>query len=375
MSLQRKGIVICSMTLSIGVFLWVSKRGGKERAPIHEALAIVDAAKPEANASWQQKTSKPITPEEILERHNLGASALDMKVRFWGKLLDQDERPITGADIKASVTTLRMVKTEKGYREYEVLRTKSGPDGSFKFDEASGLSLTIESISMAGYVLPSAYQAGTRWEGAKYFFRYNGLGNGQRIFHPDESKPVVFHLWKLTKPAALIIWGSWMGSDGPEFRIGGPPRVLSMAWTPGTDIDELGVERDISVSVRAVGSEQSPEWEVTVASVEADGGIAVAAPTDIFLFRAPEVGYERVITMRYGPVGADEMVGDEGALMRFYVRSKSGRWHSAVEIGFFKPTKNGIVRSKMRHWLNPSGSRNLEHDAAHPLERPDLTKR
>jgi hypothetical protein len=103
----------------------------------------------------------------LLDQRNQGVSAFDTKVRFWGKVLDQDGQPVEGATIKAIVTTLRMIKVEGGYREYDILTTQSAADGSFMFDGAEGFSLTIRQLSKEGYVLPSAYQAGTRWEGAR----------------------------------------------------------------------------------------------------------------------------------------------------------------------------------------------------------------
>ena len=269
-------------------------------------------------------------------------------------MVDQNGQPVAGATIRATVTTLRMVKVENGYREYEILAAQSAADGSFMFDGADGFSLTIRELSKDGYVLPSAHQAGTRWEGARYFYRYKSIGDAQKVFRPDPSKPEIFHLWKLIKPEPLAVTGT--GVDGPEYVVGSPPEPL----------------HTFSIKVTDVGTTQNPKWEVTIASLEADGGVIKAEPSDVFMFEAPEFGYTRSITFRYGPEGANEMTDDSGVPIRFFVRSKGGRWYSAGDYAFFAPNKDGIVTTHMRYWLNPNGSRNLEHDAAHPLPRPSL---
>jgi len=53
-----------------------------------------------------------------MARYNAGAGGYDTQVRFWGKVVDQNGKPVEGAAIAAFVTTLRMIKVKGGYREY-----------------------------------------------------------------------------------------------------------------------------------------------------------------------------------------------------------------------------------------------------------------
>ena len=288
--------------------------------------------------------------------HNAIAARFDTRVRFWGKVVDQNGDPVKDAEIAASVTTLRLVKVNGRYQEYSMLTARSTADGSFKLEGAEGFSLTIEQIHKVSYVLPSAYQAGTRWPGAKYDYRYLSMDGQGKIFTPNMSKPEVFHLWKLGKPESLVIGGDTSGLNGPRLYLNAPPEVY----------------RDISMMVKDVGTIKAPQWEVTVTAIDPDGGVIKADPIDIFMFSAPESGYSDSIKFRYGPDGSDQGLGDPGAPVRFFVRSHGGRWHTAAEYFFFSPERNGVTSSKMRYWLNPSGSHNLEHDAAHPLPEPRL---
>jgi len=290
----------------------------------------------------------------MLTQRNNGISAFDTHVRFWGKVVDQDGNSVKGATIKAIVPTLRLIKFEGGYREYEILTAQSAADGTFMFDGADGFSLTIRQLSKDGYVLPSAYQAGTRWEGSKYSYRYKSIGDMQSVFRPDSSQPVIFHLWRINKPEPVAIVD--IGKAGPKIKVGGPPTPLF----------------SISIMVTDVGTALAPQWEVTIAALEPDGGVVKADPSDVFMFTAPESGYTHSIKFRYGPEGTDEMEGEDGKPVRFYLKCKNGRWHSAEDYAFFAPNEDGVVMARVRSWLNPSGSRNLEHDAAHPLPRPRL---
>ena len=300
----------------------------------------------------------PATQASPWAQHNAIASRFDARVRFWGKVVDQGGIPLEGVKIVASVTTLRMIKTANGYREYEILKATSDASGAFMFDGSEGISLNIEALGKDGYVLPSAYQFGMSCViGAKFCYRYSSIGGQEKVFTPNPLSPEIFHLWKLIKPEPLEIGGDTPGRIGPQFEVGAPPHPL----------------RTISIMVSDVGTAHVPQWEVTVSALEADGGIIRADPSDIFMFEAPESGYKQSIKFRYGLEKTDISLNDPGAALRFYVRSNHGRWHAAREYDFYSPNKDGIVSTKMSFWLNPSGSRNLEHDGGHPLPEPILS--
>ena len=299
----------------------------------------------------------PETEASPWVQHNAIASRFDTRVRFWGKVVDQAGIPLEGVKIIATVTTLRMIKTANGYREYEILKATTNAAGAFMFDGSEGMYLDIESFAREGYVLPSAYQFGMSCKvGAKFQYKYGSIGDQEKVFTPDPTRPVVFHMWKLNKAEPLIIRGDGSGFSGPQLKIGKPP-------------EQFG---NLSMMVTSVGTPQTPQWEVTVSAIEPDGGVVIANSSDIFMFEAPESGYTHSIKLRYGPVGADQGAGDSGASLRFFSRTHHGRWHAASEYAFYSPDHNGAVLTEKRYWLNPSGSRNLEHDGAHPLPQPSL---
>ena len=298
------------------------------------------------------ETHRQTSDEDLLSRHNAGASKFDSKVQFWGKVLDQDGKPVEGVSILASVTTLRMVKTERGFREFELLDEVSNADGSFMFDGAAGFSLTIEKLTKPGYVLPGPYQEAMRFpEELKYRYTYNAMGGADQLFHPDPASPVIFRLWKLRSPEPLILRGTWASYAGPRYQV-------DEAAMPD-------VRGAIAVAVKSVEGRRSPLWEVIVTAAAIDGGIAKADADDAFMFEAPEEGYERVQKFRYCP-GDFRQPGD-GFPVRFFVRGKSGGWFAAVDSLFYPPNDSGEIVTKSRFWLNPSGSRNLEHDSANPI--------
>ena len=142
----------------------------------------------------------------------------------------------------------------------------------------------------------------------------------------------------------------------PKLKVGAPPTPIFF----------------VNVKLADVGTAQAPQWEVTVSGLEADDGVVKADPTDIFMFEAPESGYTHSIKFRYGTQGTDSVKGEAGAPARFFVRNKRGHWFTAEDCAFFSPNMDGTMIPKIRSWTNPNGSRNLEHDAAHPLPEPIL---
>ena len=92
------------------------------------------------------------------------------------------------------------------------------------------------------------------------------------------------------------------------------------------------------------------------------------------MFEAPEDGYKYLTRFRYGAEGTNVYMDESGLQFKFFVRSHSGRRYSACEFTFYAPNTNGVVETKMRTWMNANGSRNLEHDASHPLSAPSLTQ-
>ncbi|MEI7953575.1 MAG: hypothetical protein WCJ66_00270 [Verrucomicrobiota bacterium] len=298
------------------------------------------------------------SPEDISwAEHNVIAARFDTHVRFWGKVVDQDGAPVEGVEIVASVTTLRMIKTEHGYREYEILKATTDSGGAFILNGPDGMFLDIEAMGKPGYVLPSAYQFGMSCKvGAKFRFQYSSVGSMENVYTPNADRPEIFHMWKLNMPEPLVIRGDGSGLSGPELMLGSPPERLG----------------SISMVVISVGTSQAPQWEVTVSANSPDGGIVMAEPSDIFMFEAPKSGYTQSIKYRYGPDGTDQGAGDPGASLRFFSRTHNGRWYVASQYAFFSPDQNGTVLTEMRIWLNPNGSRNLEHDGGHPLPQPSL---
>ena len=85
-----------------------------------------------------------------MEQYNAGAGVYDTQVRVWGKVVDQNGKPVEGAAIAAFVTTLRMIKVKDAYREFSILTTRTAADGTFKLEGAAGFSLTIELLSKDG---------------------------------------------------------------------------------------------------------------------------------------------------------------------------------------------------------------------------------
>ena len=357
MKTKRATFIVGLLSASLCVTAVIQQSYRKSR---NESVRTLDE-----DTNSNSLVSKPISQlqnslekeEDPIARHNAIASQFDTRIRFWGKVVNQAEIPLEGVKIVATVTTLRMIKAENGYREYEVVKATTDASGAFMFDGSNGMYLDIEALSKDGYVLPSAYQFGMSCvNGAKFRYKYRSIGDLERVFTPNSSSPEVFHMWKLNKPEPLVICGDGSGHCGPRLKVGAPTELFGA----------------LSMMITSVGTPLAPQWEVTVSAIEPDGGVIKADSSDIFMFMAPESGYTQSIRFRYGLAGSDQGAGDPGASLRFFARTHQGRRHFASEYAFFSPDRDGSVETTMRLWLNPSGSRNLEHDGGHPLPEPSL---
>ena len=97
-------------------------------------------------------------------------------INFWGKIVDQDEKPVGGAKVK--LRTLIGSASVKGVvgESQEVFETQTDVIGTFSLISARGYSLLIESISKDGYELSP-----------KIKLTMDTYGSPER--------PVVFRMW------------------------------------------------------------------------------------------------------------------------------------------------------------------------------------
>ena len=254
-------------------------------------------------------------------------------IRFYGKVLDQDEKPVSEVSVSFEWNTLDqtngLVAAKAG--------TKSDSQGLFSLEGQKGTPLCVI-LSKIGYYTPKE-NPGCFEYAQPYAVNYH---------IPDPNNPVVFRLRRRGTSEPLVKGEKLFGfkPDGTQYYVN--------LLTGKKSMDPTG-EWDLSINVTrsAVNSDRKFDWFATIDA--SNGGLIET--NDDFAFVAPESGYQPIhITQN-----ASDAAWQSGIKARFFVKSRDGKIYSRIETEI-TPDYNENAAINMKYFVNPSGSRNLEFD-------------
>ncbi len=293
---------------------------------------------------WEERAKALASLNETL-------SAWDKPVEFWGKVIDQFGKPVEGVELIAQVPTQRYIPTAKGgYRTSTGLKAVSAADGSFHFAGAEGFSLSINSITKAGYAMPIRVQL--EKPELVYHYCYTNHGTRDPLFTPDPARPEIIRLWKMKDP-------------GPRHTLGLYKYLKFDEPAKPVDLEKRRQEEagkfDFTVQARKA---QDAEGEVVELVFQAkDGGFALPAPDDAFLFTAPAEGYQQTLVVRLDdPVTRKRFSAGERVPFALFARMRGGKCHSVVAGHWVKFMDKTNVDAYVL--TNPTGGLELEVDLA-----------
>ena len=239
-----------------------------------------------------------------------------VEIEFYGKVVDEKNLPVAWAMIKLSRGDLSSDGTTQ-------VRVQSDADGLFSLTGVVGRGLNVSAEKM-GY-----YTSGLN----RYSYEYAEFSD--KNFHqPDPSNPVIFRLRKKQEADALIY-------REQELRI-------SVGAANEVTID-AGAK--LQIELLANPKPKQGPWSMRVTVL--NGGLQSSA--EEFPFLAPTDDYQSSLTLDDStpkPPRWTEIY--EGGV--FYLRSGSN--YGRFEIQMI----SGKAWMRIKTWLNPSGSRNLEFD-------------
>jgi len=267
---------------------------------------------------------------------------LNISISFWGKVIDQDDKPLAGVTIKGYV----MHDTAASPYGYSLnhFDTVTSEEGGFEITDTSGSGLTIESITKEGYELS---------KNVKTHFGYRGYAEK---FIPDESNPVIFKMWK-RKTADVMVTCGTKGS----IKIPSNGTFFNLDLVPMKQADADG---DLQINVQADTSNvkqgnQKYNWNVTINTV--NGGLIES--NDEFLYLAPENG---CTPMWSADMAFDHLDWSTQISKSFYLQIRGGKYYARMNLELmtdYRPSPHGTALLRITCWLNPTGSRNLEYDS------------
>jgi hypothetical protein len=259
-------------------------------------------------------------------------------IEFFGKVIDEKNLPVAGAEVEYSWNGT----IEKYGGDGVSHRTMtSDTNGLFHIHGIEGKGITIR-VSKDGYHRSKSPNDGN--------FEYAGFW--EPIFiEPDSNKPVVFNLVK--RPVAE-----------PTYRIGS--RIFLEPPALETHLDLLSptaqstAPADLYVRItRPPGASYEKPFDWSVA-IEGRNGAEIVETTDEFMLQAPADGYQPKLVRDY-----KNPTGNARQKVRFYVRSKGRKLYAAVDFEMAAYRRmNGSEPASIviSATVNPNDSPNVEYD-------------
>jgi hypothetical protein len=246
-------------------------------------------------------------------------------LEFYGRIVDQDGRPVAGMDVLAKVGTYEYIDQGGGSDH----STKSDSKGDFSFVWMTGAGVGFI-LTKPGYVYDQRLPSSTR----------------PNDYKPESGNPVIFRVWRLKGPEPMV---------HTKITSGIPNDGTTVSFNPLTGRGN----GDLEVTLARVASDADPkkpsDWNLTIGV--RNGGII--ENHDTYPNEAPASGYVPAITvvLRSGEKG-----GSSHFDRSYYFKSDGGGVFGRMDIfvgARFQP-QNGLFGAEI--FANPSGSRNLEFD-------------
>ncbi len=258
-----------------------------------------------------------------------------MPINFYGKVVDQDGQPVSGASVEFGWTD----KSKDGSSQSN---TSSDREGKFNLENQKGRVLMV-TVSKPGYF--------TAKQQNQVGFDYAGFWE-KTYYQPDSRNPVFFHLRKEGVKEHLLT-----GNIDVNIPSGGAPTSIAFSRDPADSWARVEVQA-------WTNTEKYPprifDW---YAIITVPGG-DIQPCNDEFPFIAPDGDYKPSIEFKM-PATAEKW--KRGIEQQYYIRYTNplryGRVH--LEISGASQNVSGA------YWINPTpGSRNLEFDPAKVVKLP-----
>ncbi len=331
--------IICFSAAIVAVFAWLLFF----RAGFVPDRIKVQSAEKEGDSMERQDTSlsdkgMPRSPINALGRLKL-STATDAKnapIRFWGKILDENDSPIMGAHVRAEIRGWNVGLTGNPKSGFTTVEGVSGPDGRFELHGGRGDVLTIRAIEKVGY---EADPSALRW------FGYHISEN----ITADPNNPIVLRLWRIDTRQVLVV-------GEKKFRIIPDGRLYTFDLLKGTATNSPAVIGDLRLAITRpldIKPSERFDWSFQLAAIE--GGILRENDKHSSMYLAPENNYAPQFI--YSKDKEKEGWGN-GFSGRFYVKSRKGNITARVEVELnaTHPSVSDAGWVSLRYAVNPNGS-------------------
>lgn len=346
--MNKRHFILFSVGIVIGVLAWVFWQKPPMAAD-KSAVTIGQSSTNSLSGASQDISTNAMAPpldEKRVKAMRDTILSQNIPIKFWGKVIDQDNHPLEG--VKVRLYTMRGNEYAPGKFNYPIdyRDFTTSADGLFTLTDATGYTLTIESIAKEGYELAKS----------RMTFGYNGSSD---LFVPESQHPVIFKMWKKGIQEPLIFY-----HKNTRIPYDGTPITLDLAKGKySTDVNAAG---DLRITLlrsplKIKWGTRNFDWQATIDAI--DGGIIETK--DEFMYRAPVEGYLPRIEIKMASGDPNWTSHKE---LSFYLKSQGGKHYSRVTVEFRTDSDQETTGFTFTSYINPTGSRNLEYDPAKEIK-------
>lgn len=340
--------------LLVGVLLFLFSGKKLEQEKSYQSPA-------KQNARLHQRTKiqgddPRITPE-LIARHEAATKKLEQEamqkiknvlrtpINFWGQVIDEDQNPIQGAQI-------RFGATDKYFETGSQYHAVSDKNGLFRIENIKGISLSVR-VKKEGYYSPRETSGGS--------YDYH-QPQYSKLPIPTKKSPAVFILKKKGEAEPLVKY-----TKGSKIPASGAP--VGFDLKRGTVVPlakaDLVVSGYPNHKPTYQGKKDYPypwgyEWGY---QLKVAGGGLIEKEGGKYAFVAPENGYQETFAFDM-PRPKEDQEWKSSDEKKFYIRLADGTY---AEINF-RYIPGGDRFMVVNGLYNPSGSRNLEYDKSERIK-------
>lgn len=265
------------------------------------------------------------------------AEAQKDPVEFYAKIVDQYGDPVEGVKIRVGLGSV--------YGGTSILTT-SDAQGRFLVRDVEATSMGAHEMKKPGYEF---HLRGV------YFRSYVRKGEHNRVWSDYTSEnPFIYHAWKLSEPELLLHEASKLVrlKPGTTYTVHFDRRNL---------LEEGRNDGDLWITlVRPpnITSRDAMDWSISIEAVA--GGLIET--DDLFMYEAPELGYQPVWEEHYSQFRAGRWVD-----RKFYIKARNGKVYGRITMEIAPVYGNEFSAIDFNYWINQNGSRNLYYNSRYRI--------
>ncbi len=331
--MNRRHIIIISIVLvilTITVFRGCLKPSGQVASsqPAHDSASMDNASK---------ATKGPKTKEEyeavVKEKSIAFVKSNNVPIAFYGRVVDQDSKPLEGVVVNFYVTAIPVIPVPWGPSDTTEGSCVTDQNGLFSVEGKRGVGFGVTSLRKTGYRESGYYEQGHA--------RYEPHGS-ERPF-PDGDKPVDFTLIREDLPKAEEVYDKRL-------------RLNWNAEKTTVDLDQSIGKLEFAATRTGrdvTNSTKTFEWEVKIQAI----GFTMTKLPNANERIAPLEGYGPNARVGFSPDEKSWLLRPD---ISYAIRTNRGAY-GLMKLSIYSDGNNDGMSGSITIYLNKSGSRNIDY--------------